>query len=329
MTPGATRPFTAATLLRAAVLAGLALAGLAPRAASAQEPVYRRLLGLPVVGDTVGYPVSVSADLHTGEVFVCDSRRNRILIFDADGLFSFQIPGGDRFSAPRDVAVDPEGYIFVVANRAGRRALLELDFDGLFRREIVLGTGPPNQAPDYTSVALSPSGDRLYVLDERNLVLWISDRSGEVLQRVDVAAGVAEQARDDLMLGHVDVYGDRVLVPIASLGEIRILDLDGRLVRSTGRKGTAPCTIARPVAAALSNDGELVVVDQQRMVVLRWNPEANRCLGDYLSIGAAPGLLYFPMDLALDREGRIFIPQGFESRVQMYDGMTPAASPPR
>jgi hypothetical protein len=63
------------------------------------------------------------------------------------------------------------------------------------------------------------------------------------------------------------------------------------------------------------------------MVVLRWDPETNRCLGDYLGLGAAPGLLYFPTDLALDAKGRIFLSQGFEGRVQMYEGMKPASVP--
>ena len=63
------------------------------------------------------------------------------------------------------------------------------------------------------------------------------------------------------------------------------------------------------------------------MVVLRWNRRANRCLGDYLGLGAAPGYLYYPMDLALDRNGHIYVAQGFDGRVQMYSGMIPAPAP--
>jgi DNA-binding beta-propeller fold protein YncE len=311
------------------VVGALALLGALGLPAAAQEPAYVRRFVLPVAEDTIGYPRGVTADGHTGEVFVCDTRRGRILIFDTEGLFLHEIPGGDVFSGPRDLAADPEGYLVVVANYERRPALIELDFDGLFRREVRL-SGLPEEAiePFPVSVALSPTGDRLYTLDSANLRLWIAGRTGEIETSVDLAAGLDERERRDVILGHVDVYGDTVLVALPASSEIRTFGPDGTPRGSVGKQGTAPCTLAFPTAAALDESGDLVIVDQQRMVVVRWNRKSNRCLGDYLGLGAAPGYLYYPMDLALDRSGRIYIAQGFDGRVQMYSGMTPAAPPP-
>lgn len=281
-----------------------------------------------MVADEIGYPRGVTADLHTGEVFVCDARRNRILIFDAEGLFSYEIPGGSVFSGPSDVAVDPEGILLVAANREGRPGLVELDFDGLFRRELALTGLPDGVAPPLVvSLALSPGGDRLYALDEANLRLWIAGRDGALLSSVDLAAGLTEQERQDVILGNVDAYGDKVLVAIASDGQVRVFDRDGRRERRVGIKGTAPCRIARPRAAALAANGELLVVDQQRMLILRWNPDTNKCLGEALGLGGGPGGLYFPIDLALDASGRIYVSQSYEGRVQVFGGMSPAAAP--
>ena len=119
---------------------------------------------------------------------------DRILIFDTDGIFLHEIPGGDVFSAPRDLAVDPEGFLVVVANHERRPALIELDFDGLFLREIRL-SGLPEEAiePVIISVALSPAGDRLYALDSANLHLWIGTRDGEIESSVDLAAGAQRE----------------------------------------------------------------------------------------------------------------------------------------
>jgi hypothetical protein len=271
----------------------------------------------------------VTADGHTGEVFVSDTRRGRVLIFDDEGIFLHEIPGGDVFSAPRDLAVDPEGYLVVAANYQRRPALIELDFDGLFLREIVL-SGLPEEAlePALVSVALSSDGARIYALDEANLRLWIATRGGEVETSVDFAEGLDERGRRDVILGHVDVYGDTVLVALPASSEVRTYGPDGTPRGSVGKRGTAPCTLAFPIAAALDESGDLVIVDRQRMVVLRWNRRSNRCLGDYLGLGAAPGFLYYPMDLALDRQGRIYVAQGYDGRVQMYSGMTPAPRPP-
>lgn len=310
---------------RLAAAAALAAALAAP--AGAQELAYTRRLELPVVGEAIGYARGVTADLHTGEVFVCDTRGNRILIFDDEGLFSYEVTGGDTFTAPRDVAVDPEGYLVAIANHQTRRSLIELDFDGAFLGRIPLSGLPDGtQEPHLVSVALSPSGDRIYALDATNLQMWILSREGLLIRPVDLAPGLTEKERFDVILGHVDVYGDRVLIAIASMARIWSFDLDGDDRRETGLRGTAPCMIAFPVAAALMENGEYVIVDQQRMVVLRWDPVANRCRGESLGLGAAPGFLYYPMDLALDGAGRIYISQGYDGRVQMYEGMLP---PPR
>lgn len=309
----------------AAFAALLATAG----GTAAQEPAYVRRLQLPVAEDDIGYPQGVTADLRTGEIFVCDSRFNRILVFDAEGLFVYEMPGGDDFTAPQDAAVDPEGRLVVVASRQRRPAVVELDFDGLFLREVVL-SGLPElpEEPRFASVALSPSGDRIYLLDQTNLRVFIVRRSGEVAGTIDLAAGLSARQSRDMIPGHVDVYGDTVLVAVSSFSQVRLYGLDGNLRKIVGTRGTATCTLAFPTAAALAGADELVIVDQQRMLVMRWSVASNRCLGEYIGLGDAPGFLYYPMDLALDRSGQLFVAQGFQGRVQMYRGMNPAAAAP-
>ncbi len=315
------------TRLARGLLAALALAAAAGTAA-AQEPAYVRRLVLPVAEDQIGYPPGVTADPHTGETFVCDARMNRVLVFDSEGLFLYEMPGSDAFNAPQDVAIDPEGRLVVAASHDLHPAVVELDFDGLFLREVRLSGLPEGAAePHVGSLAISPRGDRLYLLDGSNLRVWISNRDGEVQGSIDLAAGLSAEEIRDLIPGHVDVYGETVLVAIPSFSQVRLFDLDGRPVKVVGIRGTAPCTLAFPTAAALAGEDELVIVDQQRMLVLRWSVSSNRCLGEYFGLGDAPGYLYYPMDLALDRSGQLFVSQGYEGRVQMYRGMTPAAGP--
>ncbi len=41
-------------------------------------------------------------------------------------------------------------------------------------------------------------------------------------------------------------------------------------------------------------------------------------LGEYGSIGDAPGEFYHPVSLAADTQGHIFVAQGYRSRVQVF-----------
>ncbi len=290
--------------------------------AHSQAPEYVQRLTLPVAQDDIGYGQSVTVDHHTGEIFVSDSRTNRILIFDQDGFFKFQILGGTEFSGPRDLAVDPEGLILVLGSRGGRALPIELDFDGVFRREVpIVGADAELSQPRLNSIALSPDGARLFLIDDANLRLLIADREGQLTESIDLGANFDEKSRIDVFVGQVDVYGDRVLVPITSHGEVRKFDLEGRQVDSIGLKGTGRCELGRPTAAALTDENEYLIVDQQRMLLLRWSAKGNRCLGEYIGIGDAPGYLYYPFDVALDANGRLYIAQTYDGRVQVYEGL--------
>ncbi len=320
----------AAGLLLASVFSTGTLTVAASAAAQDDGPEYAARLRMPARLDGLGYSRAVSADLHTGEIFVCDSRKQRIVIFDRQGLFLYQIPGGEIFRAPIDLAVDPDGYILLLAHHQGRTAILRLDFDGKPLGELALsGLEPPGlEPPNLVSLAFDGSGERLYLLDQANQRLWIAGPDAGVSDSVDLAAAVdlSDKEAREYRLGHVDVYGDTVLVAMPNLGSVRLFDLAGRSRGKVGIKGTAPCQTAFPVAAALGSDGNVVVLDWQRMLFMVWDPRTNRCLGETSGIGNAPGYVYQPSDLALDDTGRIYVSQGFEGRVQVFTGGAPAAS---
>lgn len=290
---------------------------------------YLKTLRVPTAGDAFLYPKAVTADLNTGEVFVCDTRGHRVLIFDAEGLFEYEINGGTVFRAPFDIGIDPDGYLILLANHEARRAVLELDFDGLFLREIRLSGLPDGiREPQLTSLALSSAGDRIYLLDRRNVRVWIANRDGEIVGSIDLGAEMTEEARRDALFGHVDVSADRVLVGFPRAGRIRTYDLDGTLLSTIGAAGSGGCELSFPVAVVADARGHYLVVDSHRSIFSTWDVDQNLCLSDHYGFGYAPGYLYFPTDLTLDAAGRIYVSQPYEGRVQVYQGEAPAARVP-
>jgi DNA-binding beta-propeller fold protein YncE len=318
-------PALVATALLIVTPAGAAAAG--ERPGTPEAPRFVKMLRLPETADPLRQPLAVHADLHTGEVFVCDRARDRIAIFDAAGLFLYQIRGGRTFSTPLDVAVDPEGFIVLLAFVGERAALLLLDFDGTFVREISLqGLPEGTLEPQPISIALSPEGDRLYVLDQANLGVWIAKRDGTIMGVIDLAAGLDEKRRRERILSRVDVYGGTVLVPLPMEGSVLLAGLGGRVAGEVGVKGTGRCQAAFPVAGALDASGRVVVLDQQRTLMTIWGVADHACTQEISGIGSLPGFLYQPADLALDGAGRIYVGQGFEGRVQIFRHDAPAAA---
>jgi DNA-binding beta-propeller fold protein YncE len=282
-----------------------------------------------VRGDEIGYANAVTVDNVTGEIFVCDSRYSRILIFDSDGFYRYQIRGGEVFSAPRDVAVDPEGYLFVLGHYVDGRSLLQLDFDGMFMREIQFSGNPVTEGvvSNLSSVAISPSGDRLYVVDSNRLEVLISDRDGVIERVIKLSTAPLEEARKDMIAGRVDVYGDKMLLGMPTAARVDVYDLEGNFLTSVGQLGSAPCHLTRPVAGAMDANGNVFAVDSQRMAVAGFDHQTNVCVSDHFRPGGRPGDLYYPVDISLDAMGRLYISQGYQGRVQVYEGFLPAAEP--
>ena len=311
-------------------LAGAILATGGTCAEDVATPAYLQLLKLPTRSDQIGFPGSVVVDLGTGEVFVPDIRNRRVSIFDQRGMFLYQITGGEQFSGPRDLAVDPDGYILLAASFGDNSSLRWLDFDGRHIKTVELsGEALQGQAPlELISVALSPDGKTIFALDQANFTLWIADREGVVDKAILLVPDKSAEKGGDTILGHVDVYGDKVLIAVPSLGLVYVYDLEGEPIRHIGRKGTAPCRTAFPMAAALDRNGNIIIIDQQRTIGMIWNLESGKCLQEFSGIGRSPGAMYQPNDLALDSRGNVYVSQGFEGRVQVYKGFAPAAEAP-
>jgi sugar lactone lactonase YvrE len=278
---------------------------------------------MPVRGDSFAQPSAVVADLHTGEIFVCDSRRNRVVIFDQKGRFRYEIPGGTSFVSPIDLAVDLDGYLFVLGQVSPDIALL--DFDGRLIRRISLA-GLPEDAgsPRFTSLALSRDGETVYLLDTENDRLWLTNRDGEIRHSIDMTVGRTQEEIELLRYGHIDVYGETLLVPIPTDGLVHLYGLDGSARGTVGVRGSSECQTMFPAAAALDDAGRMIVLDQQRALFMTWDVERGVCLSEHYGFGNAPGAFYQPSDLALDAAGRLYVSQGFEGRIQVYEGAQPA-----
>ena len=106
------------------------------------------------------------------------------------------------------------------------------------------------------------------------------------------------------------------------------MHLDGKKLGHVGHKGSGPCQTGFPVAAAMDENGDVWILDLQRAMFMRWRPEGNRCLGQHYGFGNAAGAMYSPLDMTIDANGAVYVSQGFEGRVQVYEGApTPAGVP--
>lgn len=298
-----------------------AVVAVSPVTSSAQAPGELPLYGpaelvrslrLPGAADEIRRPLSVYVDHHQGEVFVADSGSNRIVVFDRDGLYRYQFDCTDRIGTPLGVAVDSQGYVFVLGTSRQGQKLLRFDFDGLLLGEVDLGDLDGRRVRELTIDA----EDRLVLLDDRWTV-HVLGYGGTRIHEVDVGTVVPDGEQNELILGRPIVRNGRIWIPASTLGFVLVFDLEsGEFERSIGVRGNTPGQLNFPVAVDVTPEGVVTVLDRMRFAVVCYSTE-GRFLGEFGGKGFRDGWFYHPNLLAVSDDDRVIVGQMLDGRIQV------------
>jgi len=130
----------------------------------------------------------------------------------------------------------------------------------------------------------------------------------------------------------VDVIEDRqenIYVVDQGNNRIQVLDRRGRFVREWGGRGFAPGSFDTPTAITTDpNTGRLYVVDSlnHRIQIFepdgklaRSTPDGKSLVNPIGRLGSGDGEFKKPMDVAIDRNGNIYVADNGNNRVQKFD----------
>jgi len=274
-----------------------------------------RDLRAPGKSEQILRPSAIFIDQQFSEVFVADPGHNRIVIFDSAGIYLHEFGGGDHFSTPLDIAVDADGFVWVLGTTRTGRRLSVFDFDGLFVREVSLPVQLAGTEVRVTSFDLD-SDNNPWLLDGAGKRLFTIDDDGNVLKIVDIFSAQDEQVRREQVIGKIRVFGKRILVPISSLGAVYTYDLNGSLIQRFGIRGTQIGELNFPAAAIITSDSLLLVLDKHRYNVVCYSLK-GRFKGEFGGRGNSPGWFYHPTLLDIDRNNQLYIGQIFNNRIQV------------
>jgi DNA-binding beta-propeller fold protein YncE len=300
-----------------ALALGLIVATGGPEAsASISIPAeFMRQLDLPGSADAFLRPAAIFVDRTAHEVLVADTGHNRIVILDCFGTYKHAFPGGNHFSSPVGVAVDSEGYIYVLGSIRGGRKVAVFDYDGQFLTDLDLSDTPDGPPVDIHSLAIGDNDD-LLVLDRGRARICSYDRTGRFLSAFPLLADHSEEARRKAVFGSIQVSGETIFVPISSLGTVHLYDRSGKRLGGIGYRGNNVGELNFPVSVAVK-DGDLVMVlDKHRFNVLCFTLD-GKFLGEFGGKGSSPGWFYHPTLLAADDHDQIYVGQIFQSKIQV------------
>ncbi len=252
-----------------------------------------------------------------GRIYVSDSAMRKITVWDIPGrkvyYMGVQKPG--ELTKPAGMALDKNMNVYVCD--VTERKVNVYDSLGLFLRSI--GSNLDLDRP--TGVAVSPEGDRIYVIDRSynesmNHRVVVYDGQGNKLSVI----GERGRGNGEFNVPVRGAVGPDGTLYILDAGNFRIqaFDRDGKFLRAWGQSGNNIGDLARPRSIAVDNDGNIYVTDGTFANVQLFNPQGQLLLtiAGYGDIDG-PGVLKMPMGVAVDETGRLYVVDQYYNKVEV------------
>lgn len=222
----------------------------------------------------------------------------------------------NALSLPTDVAIDPQGHIYIVDS--GNHRILVYKADG----EYLFAIGSEGQGKGELSypVGIATTNDgRVLVADRGNKRVLQFSSSGQFIKTLLDNTGESDYVPVDVA---VDSSNQKIYVTVSSpLHQIFVLDNDGKILSKWGAPGSSVGEFRFPATIAVSEDDEIYIVD-----VLNTRVQVFSKTGEFLvtvgSWGVTQGQLFRPKGVALTARKQILVSDSYLGVVQVYNDDT-------
>ena len=280
----------------------------------------RAFTGESLTGEGFGKPYGIA--VHRGRVFVGDTVRRRVLVFDIPEQKFFFIgvdenEGEGKVTKPMGLATDGSGNLYVLD--ASLKIVIVYDRDGNFIRNI----GKPGDLYRPAGVGVNDEGTLIYAVDiggsssDNHRVLVYDAITGEHLR------DIGERGKSE---GQLNLPRDALVAPDGSIyvvdgGNFRVqhFSAEGDYLSQFGSVGRQGGQFSRPKEGAVDKEGRIFVVDAAfgNFQVFNSDEQLLMAVGTR-SISNKPGQFSLPSSLDVDEDGRVYVVDQLFRKVEVF-----------
>ncbi|MGE5652442.1 MAG: 6-bladed beta-propeller [Bacillota bacterium] len=277
----------------------------------------RAMTGEARTGEGLGKPYGVA--VYHGRVYVSDSAKRAVVVFDIPGQHFFKIGEDDpgRLLMPLGLDVDGSSNVYVVDSSL--KVVQVYDKDGKFLRSI----GERGDFSRPSGIAVDAEGKRIYVVDtgsvanEKHRVRVFDAQTGKHL--LDI--GKRGTGPGEFNLPRDVVIGRDGLLYVTDGGNFRVQVFrpDGTFVKTFGSIGRQGGQFSRPKEAAVDLDGNVYVIDSAFGNFQIFDAEGQLLL----AVGSRSekddrAKYMLPSGIAVDGDGRVYVVDQYFRKVDVY-----------
>lgn len=268
-------------------------------------------------------PFDIDVDSE-GNIFVADTHNRRIQKFNRFGIFltEWDIPYDDvDLPYPNGIAIDSDGYVYVLDQYYEQ--VYKFDNNGNWDDDWGLAEGILQEDDFPTGIAISEDG-----------YLYVAGGFSSNIHKFTTVDGSFE-----LEWGGEGLIDYPYAVAVDGDGDVYVIDADnylilkfdheGNLITQWGGEGNEDGLFISPTALAIDQDGYVYVLDANlgNITIQAFTPE-----GDFVSRWHNNQLedveqLNSPRGMVIDANGKIFITDTFNQRIQVLAPSLPDEDP--
>lgn len=243
--------------------------------------------------------------INNGRVYVADTGNYRIQVFTKQGRFLSTIDTSinNRYVAPRDLAFDSNGNLYLLSSES----LRVFDSNGEFLKYIGYGYF---RTP--YGIALD-SEDNIYVVDKDLHEVFTFDHQGTFIRDFSLQYGADAQ---EVAFPESIAIDSNHHIYIADTGNhrIHIYDREGSFIETRGHQGNKDYEFNTPSSITIDTGNNIYIADKDnhRIQVL----DINKNL--ITSIGRKPGELLNPWSVSLDNDNNVYVTDAENHRIIVY-----------
>lgn len=257
------------------------------------------------------HPMDIFVDSY-GDIYIADHYKKAIFIFNREFQPIAKIDKSNGISArPLSVAVSQEGTIFVAEEGKGKGPgqLLTFNFRCEFQKYLELKGFKGAETFSAQDIYIDKEGN-LY-LAGGNAGLVILDKKGRFIRSIQ------PKEKRIVDIRSVDINDGNIYCLSSSAGRIYVYDQQGKFIFKFGAPGGTKGKLSRPQGIAVDKKtGLIYIMDYMRHALSVYDQE-GKYLYEYGSKGKGPGLFNYPKGISIDRDGRLFVADTFNKRVQV------------
>lgn len=316
--------------LRSTITIGLASVAIAifslsillhPHYAEAAPPYFS--FKIPLDSITTQDPRAIAVD-HSGNVYVgtgsFDTSRSEILKFSSNGTFLSRFGGdasidGVQLIRPTGLAVNNTGYVFAGSEN---NYILVFDPEGNLKQKIGGGFYEPGKLYSPHNVAVNSTG-YIFVAEDFNHRIQVFDSTGSSKQIIGGNITLAEINNQKTYFGPFGLTLDNkgnIFATDPTHGRILKFDSAGNLKSIFG----APDNVGTGIA--INDTGYAYVAGNDRIGI--YDP-AGTFKQSFGTSGSGNGQFNFPVALALNNTGYLYVVDVYNHRIQVFSPFPPTS----